>query len=488
MSRALKDVKNFFLGGAMQVATVATTPQATEQQKLLKKNVGRYISQIQFARIRNDIQSWRAAIVEAELAWWPHRVRMQRIFQDTILNEHIEACIRKRNRLTLSRGFRFVSADNPDDITQDDPVLKKLFNQAWFDNFQTYALEAKYFGYSLISLGDVENDRFTELTIIPRQNVSPDRLNVTSIVNQVNGLKFTEPPYDLYHVWVPTPSDLGVSKCGYGLLYKLAKTEIYLRNATESNVDGIEVFGQPIRKGKTTKTDPFERDQFEAALRDMGSMPYILLDDGQDELELVESKQVGTGYQIYGDFEKRQEQKISKVLLGHADAMESTPGKLGSEQGGGESPAQIALNEVQVEDGGFLENIINNQLLPRMRQMGFKIPITKEFRYSNDKEKEQTRRKEDDNNMITAQVAETMKSAGLVMDAKYFEERTGIITTVAPEPVPIVPGAAGVPGKPGAKPPAKPGKPGEKPQKGEGLNEKTKSRLKKIYSKPNEEE
>ncbi len=35
-------------------------------------------------------------------------------------------------------------------------------------------------------------------------------------------------------------------------------------------------------------------------------------------------------------------------------------------------------------------------------------------------------RREDDGNLITAQIAQTLKSAGLEVDAKYITERTGI--------------------------------------------------------------
>lgn len=447
-----KAVKNFFF----------PVTQNTEMYRkpmggpAMKKNLSYYISPVQFARIRNDIGLWREAIVEAELAWYPHRVKMQRIFQDTVLNEHVEACMKKRRRLTLLRDFKICDAKG-----KADEDLKLFFTQKWFADFQSYALDALFYGYSLISFGDLVQDNFPDLSIVRRQNVSPDRLNVSSMVYMLSGEYFMEEPYRKWHVWVPTSSELGVSPCGYGLLYKIAKTEIYLRNNTAFNADGIEIFGQPIRKGKTTKTDEGERGAFETALRNMGSSAYILLDDGQDELELVESKNSGTGYMIYGDFEKRQEAKISKVLLGHADALESTPGKLGSGQGEQESPVQTALNEIQAEDGKFTENIINNQLLPRLRTMGLKIPIDKHFEFENKKEQQQARAKEDSNNLVTATVAKTMKDAGLVYDPVDFEQRTGIKTTTAPEPVVVPPT-----NKPGDKKP---------------LSETVKNKLEKLY-------
>ena len=55
----------------------------------VKKDLRNYITPVQLQRIRQDIAQWRAAIGEAENAWFPHRVRMQRMYMDTILNGHI---------------------------------------------------------------------------------------------------------------------------------------------------------------------------------------------------------------------------------------------------------------------------------------------------------------------------------------------------------------------------------------------------------------
>jgi phage gp29-like protein len=206
----------------------------------------------------------------------------------------------------------------------------------------------------------------------------------------------------------------------------VAKNEILLRNNSSFNADYVELFGQPIRKGKTNKTEDDgtgERARFEAALRNMGSSSYILLDP-DDEVDFVEAKS-GTGNQAYENFEQRLQKGISKVLLGHADALDSTPGKLGS-QGKDEDGAGKALRDTEVTDCRFLEYIINSQVLPKLRHIGLPVPIGTTFRFKNDKERQAHREQEDAANLATAQVALTMKNAGLKMDAGYFEERTGI--------------------------------------------------------------
>jgi hypothetical protein len=190
----------------------------------------------------------------------------------------------------------------------------------------------------------------------------------------------------------------------------------------------------PIRKGKTNKTTEEERANFEAALANMGSAGYILLDT-LDDLELIESGAGGNGYKIYESLETRCEKKISKVLLGHADALDSTSGKLGATQGE-DSPVAQALTDIQSIDVRFLENNINSELLPRLREMGMAIPQDLCFMVKNDEEREAMRRREDESNKVTAEIAQVMKNAGLQMDAEYFEERTGIPTQAVPTAAP----------------------------------------------------
>jgi hypothetical protein len=412
---------------------VFPTPDNMPTGAKAEKNLRSYITPVQLQRLRHDIQMWRDAIKEAEQAWYPHRVRMQRMFIDTILNGHTLACVNRRKDLTLLREYSFKN-----EAGAENKELKKLFSKAWFARFVEYTLEARFFGYSLIALGDLVGDEFPTLDIIRRFNVSPDRLNVTSYVYSLSGAQFLEEPYAPWHVWVTTQSDIGVSKVGYGLLYSVAMYEILCRNLLGNNADASELYGMPVRKGKTSKTEEDERSKFAQALQEMGSAGWILVDEF-DDVELVESKGNGQGFKIYADLEKRLENKISKLILGHADALDSTPGKLGGGQGGEDSPAGQALRDKQTSDGTFVENIVNGTLIPKMIELGFNIDTTYPFKFSNNQEVVEKRMHEDANNKVTADIAKTMKDAGLKMDAKYFEERTGIKTTELEEPAPVPP-------------------------------------------------
>lgn len=398
----------------------------------LARNLTNYIAPVQLQRLRHDVALWREAVTEAENAWYPHRVKMQRLYIDTILNGHVFSLMDRRKDLTLLRDWCF--KDEKDNENED---IKAMFNAEWFDLLVSYTLDALFFGYSLVSLGDIEQDKFTNTSLIRRWNVSPDRLNVAEFIYALSGAKFTEEPYRDWHIWVNTPSENGVGTCGYGLFYKIALYEIFLRNTLGYNGDFVELFAMPYRVGKTTKTEESERAELAAAIQNMGSAGWAIVDP-MDDIQFLENSMGSSGYTAYESLEDRCQKTVSKIILGHSDAMDSTPGKLGSGQGD-DNPVAVALRDKQVKDGKFVERVINGQLLPKMRNLGFKIPDKIRFEYKNDAEKEAFRERQDASNKVTAEIAQTMKNAGLKMDAKYFEERTGIkteeIEEQEPEPI-----------------------------------------------------
>jgi phage gp29-like protein len=421
----LRNVKNAF-GANTQPTTFGAPGSVAVRQgggsTDPQRNLTNRIAPVQLQRLRHDVAMWREAVVEAENAWYPHRVKMQRLYIDTILNGHVYSLMERRKDLTLLRDYRFIDIEE-----NENKELKDLFNAEWFDLLVGYILDALFFGYSLVSLGDIDNDTFTNTSLIRRWNVSPDRLNVPEFIYSLSGSKFMEEPYKDWHLWVNTPSENGVGTCGYGLFYKIALYEIFLRNTLGYNGDYVELFAMPYRVGKTTKTEEGERAELEAAIQNMGSAGWALIDP-MDEIEFLEIGSGGSGFAAYESLEERCEKKVSKIILGHEDAVSSTPGQLGSGQGE-DNPVSSALKDKQVKDGKFVERVINGQLLPKMRNLGFNIPENFKFEYKNDSEKEAFRAKEDASNKLTAEIAQVMKNAGLKMDAKYFEERTGIKTT-----------------------------------------------------------
>lgn len=389
------------------------------------KAISNYISPVQFQRLKVDIAAWRDAVKEAEQAFYPHRVKMQRIYIDTILNGQVDACMNKRKNLTLLKGFSIKNGDKVDEKATE------LLNKQWFFNLLNYILDAKFYGYTLIGLNEVVDNQLPNLEVIKRWNVSPDRYQLVPLVYSLSGINFLDPEAkdkdgNLYYDWtiyIDTPSETGASVCGYGLLYKVALYEIYIRNNMGYNATALELFGQPLRVGKTAKTDEYERAEYERALRDMGSSGYVLL-DLMDELELVEGSSQSGKNMGFANLEERCNKMISKIILGHADAMDSVSGKLGAEDS-----ALEAIEQVEKADTAWLETVINTKVLPKLINLGLPIPLGTEFCFSNDKEVIEAQKRKDEEIKQIADIALTFKNAGVELPIEWIEERTGIKVT-----------------------------------------------------------
>jgi hypothetical protein len=446
-------------------------------QPVVKHNLSNYISPVQLVRMNHDIGMWRQAVYEAEQAYYPQRIRMQRMYLDTALNGHVRACVAKRERLTTLRKFELYNAEGKV-IKDGGEQLKK---KKWFRKFVKHALAANFYGYSLIALGDIIDNDFPNLTVVRRWNVSPDRFNVTSYDYSINGQDFRADIVKDWHIYVDTHNENGTSPCGYGLFYNIAIYEIIMRNVMLWNMGFTERFSMPYVVAKTTKPSD-ERDDLEAAVANMGANGYAITDP-TDEIEFLEAALAGTGWKGYDNLEARCQKLISKMILGHGDALDSTPGRLGADQGGDESPISKALSEVQIEDGDMMESVINEDLFPRLAALGLMDEgIT--LKYLNNDEVQQTVERDNKNNLDLANVGVAMKNAGLIMDPGYFQKTTGIPTSaVPPPPAPVVhqlppDGPKGAPAAGGN--PAGPKLPPD--EKAANMpNEKIKNKLIKLY-------
>ena len=75
-----------------------------------------------------------------------------------------------------------------------------LIQKQWFYELMGYLLDAQFFGYSLVGLGDFQDDDFPNLSLMKRENVVVDYATCNSkdpyfasIPYQSDGIHFTDP-------------------------------------------------------------------------------------------------------------------------------------------------------------------------------------------------------------------------------------------------------------------------------------------------------
>ncbi len=405
------------------------TEKQPEQPKVwIKDN----IQPVAVSRIKQDIGKWRLAIQEAENPNNPQRYLMQQQYIDTVLNGHVTACIEKRFANVLKKGIEVVNEKG-----EQNEDLTKLYNKRWMYEIIKYTLEARLYGYSLIQLGDMKDFEFEEIYTVRRSNINPEKEIVTNSFYGQEGTSVYDPKFQDNLIWIKTSSEIGRvanwGKCGNGLLYKVAPYEIWYRQAMSFWNEYLQRFGSPTSIGKTDTRNEQMRNQMADMLGNMGAMGWGVFDT-DDDIQLIESAGKSGSTETYPSMLDKLEKIISKIFLGHADAIDSVPGKLGAGQGD-KSPAFLAMKDVESFDCQFAEFEIEKNIMPKLAGLGFPMPKGYKVNFVNSSEKMEARATEDLNNKATADMVKVLADAGLKVDAVWFSERTGIPVMEAPQPV-----------------------------------------------------
>ncbi len=433
----MKDISNYWLpgsplGGRSNSAYTGWQPSAS--------NLNAYLAPLILSRVKQDPRTWKEALQEAEipLPLLSYRVKMIQMFVDCINDGHVWSCIERRKDMVLLKDYCICDEDG-----NEDEAATKLIKQGWYKEIMSHCLDSIFYGYTLLGIGGIKDGVPEKITLVRRQNISPDRLNIAPVPYSPGGIEFLNPTekddsgnrFIDWTIWVPTPSDIGMSDCGYGLLYKIALYQILCRNNLGDNATYNELFGQPLRLGKTDKTDAESRAKLAQTLEDMGSTAYAILSK-EDDLDLLETKNgAGSANGPYDNLEQRLEKKISKLILGHSDALDSTSGKLGS-TGKDDDGAGKAVADKEKKDTDFMEQVMNDFVNPKLMNLGVKIPVGKRFRFKNDKEKQEIADKKAASNKVMVDIVKTLADAGLKVDPRFITESTGIPVEAAPEPAP----------------------------------------------------
>lgn len=444
MSKALSNISNFY--GFSAPAKGGSNAQAFIRNGGGSDNVNRNLNNVifpsSFERAKVDLQSLAEAIRQVELAGWPYRVELQKIYEKVLQNGHLASCVQRRKELTLLRDYEIVDANNQPDKTWTD-----YFKMSWYKHYALpFTLDAGYHGFTLASIGGIKDGVPELITNVKRWNISPERKHVSIFEKSPAGYSWDESPYDKWHVWIPTVQTNGINNCGYGLLFVGSILEILQRNNVQYNTDFIEMFAQPYRWLKTADLDGDEFEEKNKAMRDMGHAAYLIT-GLQDELEFMNDGSRGMGYKAYNDFDHRSKADISKWFGGHADFIDSTPKAMGGSQnsGGGDitddasgnTPVQKAIAAKRMIDGDFATTITNELWIPKLRGLGIDIPRGHKIHFLNDSEERAVAAQEADKNQKWGTLGLTLAQAGYRIDQAALEKRLGGIklekVAVAPD-------------------------------------------------------
>ncbi len=308
---------------------------------------------------KKDIACWRQAWGMALNHEQPNRTALYGIYTDVMIDLHLTGCISQRKGKTLQKAFILTDKNG-----KEDEQARQIFEREWFVDFMDLALDHRYWGHSLIQLGDMVRDEnglaFENVELVPRRHVIPEYGVVIREMGDEpsKGINYRTGAVADWYIEVGKRNDLG-------LLLKCAPQSLSKKNMLGYWDTFGEIFGMPIRVAKTMSNDPKDLARIEDMLASMGAAAYGLFPEGT-EIDIKESTK-GDAYNVYDKRVDRCNSEISKGILNQTMTIDS-----GSSLSQSETHLEVFENVCKA-DAMLLKYLINGKLIPKMIKHGFPL-------------------------------------------------------------------------------------------------------------------
>ncbi len=319
----------------------------------------------QLIRVRQDVEKWRRALIQAEDVLTPDRTQLIKVYKDVILDGHITGIISSIKNKIKSKGFSIVGED-----VKKDEEKTKLFETQWFFKFLDFVVEAPFWGFTLVQLGDIINDGFEEIDDVPREHVVPDlnlvkrELRIT-VSTKSNGFDYTAPQNKDWFIFIGEKKDMGLLNAASP--HALSKKNLFIEMWEYG-----EIFGMPLRVGQTDIRDEARRKNMETMLSTMGSAAWGVFDK-EDNVTFRETQQTDPA-DVFISPIKLSNEEISKGFAGQVAVFDEK-----AFTGSAEVQERLFAEFIK----SFMRQarfVINDELIPRMVTHGI-LPSGFTFRW-----------------------------------------------------------------------------------------------------------
>lgn len=285
----------------------------------------------------------KQAIEIAENPDDPNRYLLYGFYKEAMRDLHLRSQIRTAINEVLEIPWAVVDRKTK----QPNEELTELLQKQWFDDVCNYALEAEFWGHSLIELGQLVQQEgqwvFENVSLIDRWNVCPEKGYLLIRPNDHVGLPFREAPFDQWLLEVGNPHNLG-------LLGVCAKHSIYKKYGLGDWSRSIERWGDPLLHIGTSSDDDGENRKKEDFARNFGKNGWVMTDE-EDKVNILDRK-FSDGYKIFQDF----------VTLNNDENSKGVNGQTGTS----DQKAYVGAAEVQ-------ERVLKGYTISRLRKLSYFI-------------------------------------------------------------------------------------------------------------------
>ena len=383
-------------------------PKSTANTTTLLSN---FASVFEYGRERITIPGWMQAWRIAESPIAPRSYPLMELYDMVLVDAEVMTAVNNRKNKVLGEPYLVL---NPAREYEDSAT--QLLKGSWFDDFTNAALDAEFFGSSLIELGQELAPDYTlkEVNVVERRNVIPSRKLVLpypfSAYNE--GIDFTGEHYQRWYIFVHS------KRYPLGLLLYAAPYAILSRDALIRHADFNRDYGRPYKIVKTDKEGE-ERQQVLDALLNVEEELNGVFDTDEDVQIAFPAGASGT-VDTYDRMDEKVSKKLLKIIQGHIKLSNDTEGGGLQTYQNKDSISKTPSEEIKEYDMTRVEGVVNEELFPRL--LDFNYPLEgHSFIYLDTYLQELQRQKK----RISEKALE-LALQHFQVEAKEFEEITGI--------------------------------------------------------------
>jgi hypothetical protein len=322
----------------------ASNAVLTETKNSSSKKIDSKIVYNSLNRFNKDLADWKVAVEEFEDESHSNREDLNEIHENIVIDAHLTALIEQRKNKTLSKDFKVVN-----EAGEEDEEATRLIEKPWLRDVISLALDSIFYGHSLIQFGDRIGVNFESITVVNRGYVDPYKKVVRPYPSALDGTSYIEPPYS---GWVLEAGKFN----DFGLLTKCAPLVINKKASMGCWAEYAELFGSPMRIGKTNVRDKALLENMYTMLANMGSAAFGVFNT-DDTIELIENSKTDA-FNVFDKMIERSNSELSKLILGSTMTTDN-----------GSSRSQADVHERTSEaffmsDAAFIDFWVNDKLFP----------------------------------------------------------------------------------------------------------------------------
>lgn len=347
MQKNDKSLKSKLTDKKLDVVNLTEQQPATTKYSTVINN-----TQSTLVRFSDTMQHFTSALQMSETLLNACRfTELQRIYKNVNDDSEVVACKQYRFNAIFSRNRFFYSGQI------ENVKATEFFSKKWFHDFLTFALDARFYGYSIVSIKSIVDDNITEVELYPRENCNPRKKIIMQNPNSSTGMDFTDAQISDWIIPIYNDND----SFHTGEFSKVAPYRILLRSSEDVLHDACLRFATPQVVAKTSLWDDEYQYKLQTYLSNLNNSSYAILDKN-DDVQFVESK--GSNNDIFKSAIETYKSNIKKILLGSES--------LGNEQSfvGSAEISNTIATKYTLADCNFLEYVVNDSLIPRLVNLG----------------------------------------------------------------------------------------------------------------------